>query len=376
MKIDPTNIDAIATKYGIEDYWEAVKRFNPSNNKPYHNLWYTACVVKYCYLIAQDEDLSEKNTRNLLLAAMFHDFGHFSKDDAKNIELAKNMFANFVYLIEGGDITPDVKDMILAVHLIINATKYPYEISDSELTMPQDIIRDADLLQWTEPTMIEHVFKGLAEEMGMPLHEFLPKNKAFIESNLPLYRTNWARKHAKKAFPTQWKQLEVFERMLLQLGHRRIILVARAASGKDFLKEKFAQRGFKPTVSYTTRPPRKGEVDGKDYKFISKEAAFVMVENDEFYEYVEFNGWLYGTSKKQWNEDDVFIMTPAGISKIDPEDRKNCFIIFLDIDEETRRDRLSKRDMPGDNLDRRIAADEKDFKDFTDFDMRITNNNF
>lgn len=101
-----------------------------------------------------------------------------------------------------------------------------------------------------------------------------------------------------------------------------------------------------------------------------------MIENDEFYEYVEFNGWVYGTTNQQWVEDDVFIMTPAGISKIKPEDRETCFIMFLDMSEDVRRERLSIRAMPGDTIDRRLEADEKDFKDFTDFDIRITNSNF
>lgn len=159
-------------------------------------------------------------------------------------------------------------------------------------------------------------------------------------------------------------------------GHRRIVLVARAASGKDFLRNKLTARNMKPSISITTRPPRPGEVDGKDYIFITEAKAEQMIENDEFYEYVRFNSWLYGTTKQQFKEDDVFIMTPAGISKIKPEDRKNCFIIFLDIPEEVRRERLAQRKMPGDTIDRRIVADEEDFRNFKDYDMRVTNPDF
>lgn len=159
-------------------------------------------------------------------------------------------------------------------------------------------------------------------------------------------------------------------------GHRRIVLVARAASGKDFLRNKLTARNMKPSISITTRPPRPGEVDGKDYIFITEAKAEQMIENDEFYEYVRFNSWLYGTTKQQFKEDDIFIMTPAGISKIKSEDRKNCFIIFLDIPEEVRRERLAQRKMPGDTIDRRIAADEEDFRNFKDYDMRVTNPDF
>jgi guanylate kinase len=101
-----------------------------------------------------------------------------------------------------------------------------------------------------------------------------------------------------------------------------------------------------------------------------------MVESNMFYEYVYFNGWLYGTSVEQFYNDDLFIMTPAGISHIKPEDRASSFIIYTDIDIETREIRLKMRYMPGDSLERRIEADELDFMGFNDYDLRITNEDF
>ena len=160
------------------------------------------------------------------------------------------------------------------------------------------------------------------------------------------------------------------------MHHKRIVLVARAASGKDFLRNRFVERGFKPSISVTTRPPRPGEVDGKDYYFITDQQADELLAKDEFYEYVKFNSWLYGTTKSQFFTDDLFIMTPAGISKIRPEDRKDCFIIYLDIPWEVRKRRLEERAMPGDTVERRMIADDEDFKNFTDYDMRITNPDF
>ena len=158
--------------------------------------------------------------------------------------------------------------------------------------------------------------------------------------------------------------------------HKRIILVGRAASGKDHIRKKFESRGFKYAVSYTTRPPREGEVDGQDYIFISPEKAQAMIKNEEFYEYVEFNGWIYGTTKDQFDEDDVFIMTPSGLAHVDEDSRKKSFVIFIDIDEEVRRQRMTARDMPGDSVERRLEADRKDFENFTNYDIRITNHDF
>ena len=160
------------------------------------------------------------------------------------------------------------------------------------------------------------------------------------------------------------------------LNKKRIILVGRAASGKDYLRKRFEQQGFTYAVSYTTRPPREGEVNGKDYFFLTDEQASDMIKSNLFYEYVEFNGWIYGTTKLQIETDDLFIMTPKGLSHVKPEDRKTSFVIFIDIDEEIRRERMLDRNMIGDTVERRILADKLDFDNFTNFDLRITNPDF
>ena len=160
------------------------------------------------------------------------------------------------------------------------------------------------------------------------------------------------------------------------MKHKRIILVGRAASGKDHLRKTFEGTGFKYAVSYTTRPPREGEVDGKDYFFLTPEEAVGMIERGEFYEWVEFNGWVYGTSNEQFFNDDIFIMTPTGAGHISKEDRANSFIIFIDIPEEIRRERMLSRSMPGDSVERRLEADRRDFENFKNYDLKITDPNF
>ena len=52
------------------------------------------------------------------------------------------------------------------------------------------------------------------------------------------------------------------------------------------------------SVSATTRPPREGEVDGKDYHFISADQFRGMIEEDAFLEYAEYVSNFYGTPKK------------------------------------------------------------------------------
>jgi len=53
------------------------------------------------------------------------------------------------------------------------------------------------------------------------------------------------------------------------------------------------------SISYTTRPPREGEVDGVDYCFISREEFSRRVETGDFAEHVTYLGDLYGTSRSQ-----------------------------------------------------------------------------
>lgn len=157
--------------------------------------------------------------------------------------------------------------------------------------------------------------------------------------------------------------------------HKRVVLVGRAASGKDHMRKTLEDKGFKYAVSYTTRPPRTGETDGKDYFFLSTEEFEKMIQNDEFYEYVSFNNWYYGTTKEQFYNDDVFIMTPHGISHVKPEDRKDTFIMFLDMKLGVRQRRLAQRS-DADTVERRLEADDRDFADFKDFDIKITNHDF
>jgi len=159
-------------------------------------------------------------------------------------------------------------------------------------------------------------------------------------------------------------------------NHKRIILVGPGASGKDHMRKNLESRGFKYAVSYTTRPARPSEVEGKDYYFLTQEECQAMKEMGEFYEAIDFNGWTYGTSNAQFNNDDVFIMTPSGLSHLSPEDRKNSFVIFFDIDEAIRKERLEARVMPGHSVEARLQADRELFEGFNNYDLRITNPDF
>lgn len=157
---------------------------------------------------------------------------------------------------------------------------------------------------------------------------------------------------------------------------KRIILVGKAASGKDHARKLIMNAGGNYAVSYTTRPPREGEENGKDYFFISAEEFEWMINKDKFYEYVEFNGWYYGTTNKQMSEDDTFIMTPLGLSHLSKEDRSESLVVYFDIPEDIRKERMLARQGDADSVDRRLVADEADFKTYNDYDIIINDPNY
>lgn len=156
---------------------------------------------------------------------------------------------------------------------------------------------------------------------------------------------------------------------------KRIILAGKAGSGKDYLAAKLVELGYPKGLSFTTRPMRVGEKPGIDYIYIDDELFLSMNKRNEFYETAFFNKWHYGTSLHCWNNSRIFIMTPVGVSKIMMEHRPDCFIVYLDIDEEIRRKRISQRS-DADSVERRIEVDRKDFENFLDFDFKITNPTF
>lgn len=153
----------------------------------------------------------------------------------------------------------------------------------------------------------------------------------------------------------------------------KIILVGRGGSGKDFLRKKLESRGFKFCVSYTSRPKRENEKEGKDYYFVDEDHFINRVY--EFYEIDEFNGWKYGHKISDFEKSNLLIMTPRGVKNIKPEHRKKCFIIYIDPHREVLKRRLTER-KDADSAERRLLADDLDFSEFDDYDLIIKNEDF
>ncbi|XP_057696699.1 guanylate kinase 1b isoform X2 [Corythoichthys intestinalis] len=83
-------------------------------------------------------------------------------------------------------------------------------------------------------------------------------------------------------------------------GPRPVVLSGPSGAGKSTLMKRLMKEhegvfGF--SVSHTTRNPRPGEENGKDYHFTTRESMQEGIQRGDFIENAEFSGNLYGTSK-------------------------------------------------------------------------------
>ena len=136
------------------------------------------------------------------------------------------------------------------------------------------------------------------------------------------------------------------------------------------------------SVSYTTRNPRPGERDGKDYHFVSRETFVIMMERGEFLESAEVYGNLYGTSQTWISQAtaqgrDILLeidwQGAAQVRKLFPE----CVSIFiLPPSLEALEQRLKGRGKDNDEvIARRMAAVREDVAHVAEFDYVIINDN-
>ena len=134
------------------------------------------------------------------------------------------------------------------------------------------------------------------------------------------------------------------------------------------------------SVSYTTRNPRPGERDGKDYHFVSRETFVTMMQRGEFLESAEVYGNLYGTSQTWIAHEtgqgrDILLeidwQGAAQVRRLFPE----CISIFiLPPSMEALEQRLKGRGKDNDEvIAKRMAAVREDVAHVAEFDYVIIN---
>ncbi len=157
-----------------------------------------------------------------------------------------------------------------------------------------------------------------------------------------------------------------------------LLLVGKSASGKDTIQKELIKMGMKAVVSYTTRPPRNGEIDGITYHFITKEEFLDKEEQGLFAETTSYNvsngeTWYYGSAIDDLTDDKVAIVNPEGLRQIKKIKSLNPIAFYIMADEETIWNRLRQRGDDAAEARRRLNADDIDFTDIdkdVDFSFR------
>lgn len=125
-----------------------------------------------------------------------------------------------------------------------------------------------------------------------------------------------------------------------------IIMSGPSGVGKGTIREKLMEDktlNLFYSVSMTTRNPRPGEVDGREYYFVSKDEFKKNIENDNLLEWAEFVGNYYGTPRdkveKMRDEGKNVLLeidvngTSQVLSKLDPNDVISVFIAPPSLEE-------------------------------------------
>lgn len=151
--------------------------------------------------------------------------------------------------------------------------------------------------------------------------------------------------------------------------------MGKTASGKSTLQKMLEDSlGFSKVVTYTTRPPREGEINGVDYHFVTLKKFEDMVDDQKFIEWAKFNGWYYGTGKQSFNDDEdyVIVLSPSGYRNMKHKLNGGSVGIYLDVSEEKRRRRLQARGDSEEEVERRIKADDRDFMEIDEIaDLKV-----
>ena len=160
------------------------------------------------------------------------------------------------------------------------------------------------------------------------------------------------------------------------------IISGPSGGGKTTLVKKVLERSenLMFSVSYTTRKPRKGEVDGKDYRFVSEEEFRRMIGEGKFVEYAEVHDHLYGTPADLFEQakskgiDLILDIDVQGASQIRDKYDSGVYCFVLPSSFKILKDRLSKRASENaSEVKKRLTEARQEMEDIDYYDYIIVN---
>ena len=170
------------------------------------------------------------------------------------------------------------------------------------------------------------------------------------------------------------------------LAHRTcpIVLSAPSGAGKTTIARALVEgtEDVVFSVSATTRPARDHEMDGVDYHFLSEQDFQAMIKADEFVEWAEVHGHLYGTSRKAVEEalDDgrflILDIDVQGALQIRQRVADAVLVFVLPPSADVLVERLRERGTEGeDTVARRIENARGELEQASQFDYIVVNEN-
>jgi guanylate kinase len=160
------------------------------------------------------------------------------------------------------------------------------------------------------------------------------------------------------------------------------IISAPSGSGKSTLVNELRTRvaGLKFSISYTTRPPRGSEQNGREYFFVTVPEFAHMVQRDEFLEHAEFSGHSYGTARRFLCEareagDDLLLdIDVQGAAQIKARIPDAATIFVLPPDRKTLEWRLKNRGSDSEEeRRRRLDTARREIENYDKYDYILVN---
>ena len=163
------------------------------------------------------------------------------------------------------------------------------------------------------------------------------------------------------------------------------IIAAPSGCGKTSLVKALLEnsKNLAVSVSHTTRKPRKGEIDGENYHFVSNETFEKMISNNDFLEYAEVFGNMYGTAKNNIYEkldSDISIILEIdwqGARQVRQNMPEVISIFILPPSKNVLLERLTSRGQDDKaTISERMENSEKEMSHYNEFGYLIINDQF